>query len=185
MAAEGRCVEYSGPRGPSCLQGGRACSRRHFRGRTHSTGWWPQCGRWGRNVPKSERGSRSVVSDSLRPHDYSPWNSPGQITRVGILFLLQGILLTQRSNSALPHCRQTLYQLSHRESPRILMWVGSLSLLQQIFPTQELYWGLLYCRRTLYQLSYSSKVTSKTLGAWRCSHGEGDQISGGKIKGFW
>ena len=35
-------------------------------------------------------GSRSVVSDSLRPHGlYSPWNSPGQNTGVGSLSLLQ------------------------------------------------------------------------------------------------
>ena len=35
--------------------------------------------------------SCSVVSDSLRPHGlYSPWNSPGQNTGVGNLFLLQG-----------------------------------------------------------------------------------------------
>ena len=31
-----------------------------------------------------ESESRSVVSDSLRPHGlYSPWNSPGKITGVG------------------------------------------------------------------------------------------------------
>ena len=31
--------------------------------------------------------SRSVVSDSLRPHGlYSPWNSPGQNTGMGIPF---------------------------------------------------------------------------------------------------
>ena len=35
--------------------------------------------------------SRSVVSDSLRPHGlYSPWNSPGQNTGVSSLSLLQG-----------------------------------------------------------------------------------------------
>ena len=35
--------------------------------------------------------SRSVVSDSLWPHGlYSPWNSPGQNTRVGRLSLLRG-----------------------------------------------------------------------------------------------
>ena len=35
--------------------------------------------------------SRSVASDSLRPHGlYSLWNSPGQNTRVGSLSLLQG-----------------------------------------------------------------------------------------------
>ena len=36
--------------------------------------------------------SRSVVSDSLRPHGlFSPWNSPGQNTGVGSLSLLQRI----------------------------------------------------------------------------------------------
>ena len=38
------------------------------------------------------------MSDSLRPHGlYSPWNSPGQNTGVGSLFLLQGIFPTQGS----------------------------------------------------------------------------------------
>ena len=42
------------------------------------------------NISESE--SHSVVSDSLQPHGlYSPWNSPGQNTRVGGLSLLQGI----------------------------------------------------------------------------------------------
>ena len=45
---------------------------------------------------KSESESRSVVSDSLRPHGLcSPWNSPGQNTGVGSLSLLQGIFPTQ------------------------------------------------------------------------------------------
>ena len=65
--------------------------------------------------------SHSVVSDSLQPHGlYSPWNSPGQNTRVGSRSLLQGIFPTQGSNSGLPHCRWILYQLSHQGSPRIL-----------------------------------------------------------------
>ena len=34
--------------------------------------------------------------------------------------LLQGIFSTQGSNLGLPHCRQILYQVSHRGSPRIL-----------------------------------------------------------------
>ena len=64
--------------------------------------------------------SRSVVSDSLRPHGLyltrllSPWNFPGKNTGVGCHFLLQRIFLTQRSNLGLPHCRQMLYRLSHR-----------------------------------------------------------------------
>ena len=63
-----------------------------------------------------ESGSHSVVSDSLRPHGlYSPWNSPGQDTRVGSLSLLQGIFPTQGSDPRLLHCRQILYHLSHLE----------------------------------------------------------------------
>ena len=43
--------------------------------------------------------SRSVVSNSLRPHGlYSSWNSLGQYTGVGSLSLLQGIFPTQGSN---------------------------------------------------------------------------------------
>ena len=48
--------------------------------------------------------------------DCSPWNFPGQNMGVGSLALLQGIFPTQRSNLGLPHCRQILYQLSHRGS---------------------------------------------------------------------
>ena len=54
----------------------------------------------------------------------SPWNSPGQNTRVGRLSLLQGIFPTQGSRPRLPHCRRILYQLSHKGSPRILEWVA-------------------------------------------------------------
>ena len=69
--------------------------------------------------------SHSVVSDSLRLHGlYSPWNFPGQNTGVGSLSLLQGLFPTQGSNPGLPHCRQILYQLSHKGSPRILKWIA-------------------------------------------------------------
>ena len=54
----------------------------------------------------------------------TPWNSPGQNTRVGSLSLLQGIFPTQRLNPGLPHCRHILYQLSHKGNPRILEWVA-------------------------------------------------------------
>ena len=61
--------------------------------------------------------SHSVVSDSLWPHGlYSPWNSPGQNTGVGSCSLLQGIFPTQGSKLGLLHCRQILYQLSHKGS---------------------------------------------------------------------
>ena len=77
------------------------------------------------NVPWSESESHSVMSDSLGPHGlYSPWNSPGQNTGVGSLSLLQGIFPTQELNPGLPYCRQILYQLSHKGSPRIQEWVA-------------------------------------------------------------
>ena len=63
--------------------------------------------------------------DSSRPHGlYIPWNSLGQNTGVGSLSLLQGILPIQGLNPGLPHCRQILYQLSHKGSLRILEWVA-------------------------------------------------------------
>ena len=65
------------------------------------------------------------MSDSLRHHGlYSPGDSPGQNTGVGSLSLLQGIFPTWGLNPSLPHCRQILYQLSHKGSPRILEWVA-------------------------------------------------------------
>ena len=63
-----------------------------------------------------------VTSDSLQL--YSPRNSPGQNSGVGSRSLLQGIFPTQGLNPGLPHCRQILYQLSHKGSPSILEWVA-------------------------------------------------------------
>ena len=72
---------------------------------------------------ESESESHSVVSDPLQPHGFSQWNSPGHNTGVGILSLLQGIFPTQGLKPGLPHCRQILYQLSHKGSPRILEYI--------------------------------------------------------------
>ena len=64
-------------------------------------------------------------SDSERRHGLQPtrllrpWDSPDKSTGVGCYFLLQGILPTQGMNPGLPHCRQTLYHLSHQGSPYI------------------------------------------------------------------
>ena len=43
--------------------------------------------------------------------------SPGQNTGMDSHSVLQGIFSTQGSNPGLPHCRQILYQLSHKGSP--------------------------------------------------------------------
>ena len=39
-------------------------------------------------------------------------------------FLLQGMFPTQGTNSGLPHCRQTLYHLTHQGSPKVgtVLW---------------------------------------------------------------
>jgi len=69
--------------------------------------------------------SRLVLSDSLRPHWlYSAWDSPDQNTGVGSLSFSRGTFPTQGWNPGLPHCKQILYQLSHKGSPRILEWVA-------------------------------------------------------------
>ena len=60
------------------------------------------------------------MSDSLRPHGLyptrllCPWDFPGNSTGVDCHFLLQGIFPNQGLNPGLPHCRQTLYRLSHQ-----------------------------------------------------------------------
>ena len=67
--------------------------------------------------------SRSVMSDSLRPHGLKPtrlfclWDSPGKNTGVGCHVLLQRILPTQELNPGFLHCQQILYCLSHQGSP--------------------------------------------------------------------
>ena len=59
-----------------------------------------------------------VPSDFLQPHgQYSPWNSPGQNTRVGSISLLQGIFPNQGWNQDFLYCRWILYQLSYQGSP--------------------------------------------------------------------
>ena len=70
--------------------------------------------------PSSEV-AQTCMSDSSGPHGLQPsrllcpWDFPGKSTGVGCHFLLQGIFPNQGLNLGLPHCRQTLYPLSHQE----------------------------------------------------------------------
>ena len=74
-------------------------------------------------VQEKVKGTQSCLT--LWLHElHSPGNSPGQNTGVGSFTLLQGIFPTQELNSGLLHCRQILYQLSHKGSPGILEWVA-------------------------------------------------------------
>ena len=112
------------------------CSCRFISCNKISTGWGEGEGgvlvmgeamhEWGQGVYVNSLKMKVTQScPTLRSHGlYSPWNSPGQNTGVGSFSLLQGIFPTQGSNPGLPHCRQVLYQLSHRGSPRILECVA-------------------------------------------------------------
>ena len=70
--------------------------------------------------PGIEHRSPALQADSLPAE---PQGKPKN-TRMGSLCLLQGILPTQELKWGLLHCRQILYQLSHKGSPRILEWVA-------------------------------------------------------------
>ena len=103
---------------------------------------------------KSESESRSVMSDSLRPHGlYHPGNSPGQNTGVGSFSLLQGTLPKSGIKPRSPALQADSLPAEPQVKPKNT-GVGGVSVLQQIFPTQEWNWGLLHCRWILYQLSY-------------------------------
>ena len=68
--------------------------------------------------------SFSVISDYVTPwtKQFMEFSRP-KFSGVGSLSLFQGIVQTQGSNLGLPHCRQSLNQLSHKGNPRILKWV--------------------------------------------------------------
>ena len=90
-------------------------------------------------------------------------DSPGKNTGVGCHVLLQGIFTTQGLNSGFPHCRWTLYHLSHQGSPRILNWIA--------YPFSS--GSSLHCRQSLYQLSYhkeslqfNNKDTTNQMKQW-------------------
>ena len=71
-------------------------------------------------------------------------------------------LISQRSKPVLPHCRQVLYQLSYKGSPKILEWVAypfSRGSSRQRNQTP----GLLPCRRILYQLSYKGSPSKASV----------------------
>ena len=108
-------------------------------------------------VSQSQSESRSVVSDSLRPHGlYSlefsrpeywsgqPFPSPGDLPNPGI---------EPRS----PTLQVDSLPAEPQGKPKNI-GVGSLSFLQQIFLTQESNRGLLHCRLILYQLTYQGSL---------------------------
>ena len=82
--------------------------------------------------------SRSVVSDSLRPHGpYSPWDSPGQNTGVGSLSLLQGSSQPRDQTQVSRFASRFFTSSSEPPGKPKNTGVGSLSLLQGGSPTLQ------------------------------------------------
>ena len=115
--------------------------------------------------------SRSVVSDSLRPHDCSPPGSSVHVessdkdTGVGFHFLLQCMKVKSESEAAqscptlsdLMDCSLPGSSVHGTLQARILEWVAMPSS-KGIFPTQGSNPGLLHCRRILYCLSHQERL---------------------------
>ena len=91
-----------------------------------------------------ETESRSVVSNSLRPHRlHSPWNSPGQNTGVGKPFPSPGDLLNSEIEPQCLAFQVESVPTEPLEKPKNTE-VGSLSLLQLI-PSQTRNWTGVSC----------------------------------------
>ena len=75
--------------------------------------------------------NHSVMSDSSWPHGlwptklFCPWGFSRQEYWSPLPCPPSGIFPPQGSNPSLPHCRQILYCLSHKGSPRMLEWAAS------------------------------------------------------------
>ena len=96
--------------------------------------------------------SRSVMSDSLRPHGLQParflclWNSPDKSTGVGCHFPLQGIFLTQGWNPGLLW-QVDSFSLSHRGSSVLLIFINQKNVLDGFSSaTHECFWLRFCCR---------------------------------------
>ena len=87
-------------------------------------------------------------------------------------FLLQGIFLTQGLNPGLPHYRQTLYRLSHQESPRNGRRHNSLP--STVSP-QTWGWGLEDTTARVLLSNFPSRFKSKLLHRWT---GEAEEEAG-------
>ena len=103
--------------------------------------------------------SRSVGSDSLRPHGLQPsrllypWGFSKREYSSGLPCPPPGDLPNPGTKPRSPALQVDSLPSEPSGKPRNT-GVGSLTLPQGIFPTQESNWALLHCRRILYQLSY-------------------------------
>ena len=113
--------------------------------------------------------SRSVVSDSLRPHGLQParllcpWGFSRQEYWSGLPCPPPGDLPNPGIEPRSPALQADSLPSEPPGKPKNI-GVGSLSLLQGIFLTQESNWGLLHCRRIFYQLSYQGSLDILSTG---------------------
>ena len=98
---------------------------------------------------ESESESHSVLSNSLRPMDYTVHG----ILQARILEWVTFPFSRGSSQPRFPTLQVDSLPAETQGKPENT-GVGSLSFLQEIFPTQESNRGLLHCRQILYQLSY-------------------------------
>ena len=110
---------------------------------------------------------QSVMSDSLRPHGLQPtrllcpWDFPGQNTRLGCHFFLQGIFLTQGSNLCLLYWQVDSLPLNHLGSPRLSIYSLPKSPTHFLYisvrtliigsPVSEIYLACQLCPRILHE----------------------------------
>ena len=90
--------------------------------RSTNTTLCPEKWNWSKSV--SSEKCHSAVSNSLWPHGLVHGILQARILEWVAFPFYKGIFPTQGLNPGLPHCRQILYQLSHKGSPGILEWVA-------------------------------------------------------------
>ena len=99
-----------------------------------------------------------------------PWDSPGKNTGVGCHFFLQEIFSTPGLNLGLPHCKQTLYRLSHQGSSEAntILWSN--------FPSikNKYVWKKKKHQQTA-SSNYRSSISILSLNIWSKS-GSGDLL---------
>ena len=105
------------------------------------------------NLVKNESESRSVMSNSLRPHGQQSVEFSRPQYWSGQPFPSLGNLPNPGIEPRSPALQADSLPVEPQEKTKNI-GVGSLCLLQQIFLSQESNWGLLHCRHILYQLSY-------------------------------
>ena len=99
--------------------------------------------------------SRSVVSDSLRPHGlYSPWNLQARILEWVAFPFSKGSSQPRDQTQASRIARGFFTSWATKEAQEY----QKVSLLQGIFLIRELNWGLLHCRWILFFFFFSWRL---------------------------